>query len=119
MMVVTYRDVTMKAAKRYQEDFLMFVYVCIVCVFVCRVWPQKELGQNLNVTIEKKGMERLSDHACLLGDFGVTYIKRRTCQQIHCRDAKPPQFHIELSTPWDSRGHSEAERSIFQNHMKS
>lgn len=110
MMVVTYRDVTMKAAKRYQ--------VCIVCVFVCRVWPQKELGQNLNV-IEKNGMERLSDHACLLGDFGVTYIKRRTCQQIHCRDAKSPQFHIELSTPWDSRGHSEAERSIYQNHTKS
>ena len=35
-MVVTYRDVTMKAAKRYQEDFLMFVYVCC-CICGCQV----------------------------------------------------------------------------------
>ena len=46
--------VTMNAAKRDQN------------MKISSFWQRKELGQNLNVTIEKNSMERLSDHVFFL-----------------------------------------------------
>ena len=57
---------------------------------------------------------------CLsFGGFWGHLYQKKNLSANPLQDAKSPQFHIELSTPWDSRGHSEAERSIYQNHMKS
>ena len=98
--------VTMNAAKRDQN------------MKISSFWQRKELGQNLNVTIEKNSIERLSDHV-FWGIFGVEYIKEEAVRKSIAGMPSRCSFTQSCQLLGIQEVISEAERNISQNHMKS